>query len=296
MSPNAQNRAQCEGEKYFLSVLSCGARQRACSLRSTEWSQSNAPLSLPCVIFHLYLILPVHPSALTFRSTMSNSLLPLTDDAPPATSSTTPAYILAQRAAFKKRYDALPASFKTTPASIRLAERELCRQQDEGSLHPALTIQAQATNQWGVFVPAFTINLCSDKSWVINATIPSRHLHFSAESLEQAYAVFWHEFAQWRLCQSCETTHKLETCLDCAQREALSAPQTCGVCMMERKDMYRLSCGHTNYCRPCLKRVSPKRCPSCRQDFTLSTGFVERKRKRCYCSEAEEDEEEEEYD
>jgi hypothetical protein len=234
--------------------------------------------------------------SVSLRPRMSDSAADANSSSLPAPPPTPP-YVRQQRAAFKRRYDALPDDVKATPASILLAEQEVSRQIEVGQSYGTVTVQAQATNEWGLFLPSFTIVRSGNIVWTINATIPGRDLHLNGASLDEVYAVFRHEFGQWRICPSCESTHKLDTCVDCAQREVLSAPQTCGVCMMERKDLYRLLCGHTSYCRPCLKRVHPRRCPSCREDFSINIGFVERKRRRCDCEDyvTDDDDDAEEY-
>ena len=86
-------------------------------------------------------------------------------------------------------------------------------------------------------------------------------------------------------CDACDAITKCnEQCLPCAVRK-VEGTKECGVCCEPKHNFYTLRCGHF-FCKECVKRTQPRRCPLCRQKYRINEGLEEES--GCACGEEQE--------
>ena len=184
-------------------------------------------------------------------------------------------------------YDQLPDSAKVVPAFVRVMEQKLLSKHVDCPI--ACTVVAQShidldgTLESGLVIKCLSFYCKHDDStrklvWRV-AREYCQHI-VTADSIEVAWAVFFDKVTNWRTCLSCGCNNTSQSfvddmCIDCAARDKLLVKIRCPICTVKRSDIYRLRCGHSLYCKPCLTRNLNHKCPSCRAGYEINTGFTE---------------------
>ena len=146
------------------------------------------------------------------------------------------------------------------------------------------TIECQATNTHGFRTSEVRIVMRLFANdivvWTVCTMCNDGMPLIRAYSLEVAWSRFLDAFRERFKCNVCARPYVGSSCIECVAHTAMTPSQECGICTLKRNDLYRLRCGHSNYCRPCLKRAQPHKCPLCRAPYRVNRGYSERKRYR----------------
>ena len=121
--------------------------------------------------------------------------------------------------------------------------------------------------------------------WYIHCD--STNTHVSEDSIELAWKKAFEQFTTKTHCVGCDSIIRVgEPCPPCGIRE-LIATKECTICQDDKHNFYQLRCGHS-FCKDCLKRTKPQKCPLCRAFFNINDGWVE---KSCQCGHCDPDDE-----
>ena len=154
-------------------------------------------------------------------------------------------------------------------------------------------IDCEATNMHGFRTPEVRIVMRLFANdivvWTVCTTCNDGMPLIRAYSLEVAWSKFLTAFGERVKCDLCARPYTGDSCIECIAHTAMTPLRECLICTLKRNDLYRLRCGHSNYCRPCLKRTAPHKCPLCRAPYRVNRGYSERKRYRDEGEEEEDD-------
>ncbi len=144
-------------------------------------------------------------------------------------------------------------------------------------------VPVHITNRLGFYIGTLSLQVYefdnNQRVWVVERLTEHSNEHslsVAGDSLQKAWVIFKNHFEKIKRCEQCgrTSTNGDKPCLSCLIRKDIIHPINCDICMTDKIDHYRLLCGHS-YCRPCLKRTKPHKCPTCRVIYHINRGFKE---------------------
>lgn len=170
----------------------------------------------------------------------------------------------------------------TTPDFIHHVRRHLMK---EAADHPERqwfyfypTISATTTTQ-GLEVHDIKFGYQKDRNqWVVISTATS----VCEDTIELAWTKTLEHLSTKTSCTGCDQViHVGAPCVPCGIRKMI-ATRECFVCKDKKHNFYKLLCGHA-FCKDCVKRTKPQRCPLCRAKFNVNDGMKEEEDESCDC-------------
>ena len=170
----------------------------------------------------------------------------------------------------------VPALVDTTPEFIRHIRRHLLQVIADAPERTwsQLSTSISATTPQGLQVHGLTFNYLKEHNkWTIHCG--SSGTSVSEETIELAWKKAFEHLTTRTNCTACDKVIRLgDPCVPCGIRQ-LVATKECCVCKDEKHNFYKLLCGHA-FCKDCVKRTKPQRCPLCRAAFRVNDGLEER--------------------
>lgn len=176
-----------------------------------------------------------------------------------------------------------PTPVDTTPELIRQVRSHFIKlRAEDPSLPPysEMYVDVSATTAGGLDVPGFYFGHNKDTTrWTIRS--PVVNVYQSEDALEVAWTKFSEALAAKTKCTGCDRVILIgEPCLPCLARQLVTTKE-CTVCKAEKHNFYKLLCGHS-FCKDCVKRTKPRKCPLCRTRFEINDG-LEQDGEECEC-------------
>ncbi len=188
----------------------------------------------------------------------------------------------------KRIYESLsPKEVEVSPTLIESLESDLRKNANDGTNRGICIKEVELTNSHGFFVQILIFRLDifqnNKEIWIVEELTPDdviseHHFIIRSDSLLKSWAVWRYNFKQMRYCDTCDAVTSDKHCLRCLIHNDATVSKMCRICSHETKTYYRLLCGHSSYCRNCLKQNKPQQCPNCRKPYTFNSGFMEYKK------------------
>jgi hypothetical protein len=157
---------------------------------------------------------------------------------------------------------------------------------DEGDDYHQIHVSIAATSTQGLEVDSLTFVLNNNR-WGIHCN--SSQTHVWEDTIGLAWKKAFEQLTTKTTCTTCGNVVRVgDPCVPCGIRK-LIATSECTVCKEDKHNFYHLLCGHS-FCKDCLKRTSPQKCPLCRASFKMNDGMAERD---CACGHCESDDDDE---